>query len=505
MTTSRLRASTAWLVAVVLAVLLLTVPDHSGASSALAKAADRAVPRPNIVLITTDDQTLTDLQWMPLTRSLLGARGTTFTNMISPHPLCCPARAEILTGQYAQNNGVRANKRKLLGGYELLRDPHDTIGHWLQDAGYQTAFVGKFLNDYKATESARPAGWDVWNPFVANPYRYFGYTLWEDGHPQTYPDVHSADMVARRTNEYIRDFARDDAPFFIWASQVAPHGECRPENEANCSALAKPAARHARLFRSARAPETRLRSFNEADVSDKPRYIRARPAASLKRVNRNFRSRIRSLQAVDEGVASTVAALEATGELANTLIVFVSDNGYLFGQHRYVGKIVPYEASLRVPLLMRGPGVPQGAIRSQTVSMVDVAPTLVDAGNALATRRMDGESMLSVARDNAPRATTHLIQGGPRSIREVRVGWFYRGVRTERYTYIRYALTGFVELYDRAADPGQLRNVARLPAYAGVLAEMQRRAAVLQPCSGLACRIDFGADPAPARHRSVSR
>lgn len=501
LSTSRLRALIASLAAATLAAVLFAAPDHSGGLSGGAKAANWVAQRPNIVLITTDDQSLTDLAWMPYTRALLGGQGATFRNMISPHPLCCPARAEILTGQYAQNNGVRANKPALLGGYSSLRNPDDNVGRWLQDAGYQTAFVGKFLNDYKVATSRRPAGWDIWNPFAGNPYRYFGYRLWENGRPQTYAHVHSADMLAMRTNAYIRDFAEDDDPFFIWTSQVAPHGECKPEREAQCTSLAKPAVRHAKLFRNATAPEVRHRSFNERDVSDKPAHMRSRKMVSAARSNKNFRSRIRSLQAVDEGVRSTVATLKAVGELDNTLIIFTSDNGYLLGQHRYVGKIIPYEPALRVPLLMRGPGIPAGVTRPQTVSIVDLAPTIADAANASSKRRMDGLSILPVAERNARRSITHLIQGGPRTRQEARVGWFYRGVRTGRYTYVRYPLTGFVELYDRRRDPAQLQNRAHHPAYARVLRELKRRATVLHHCSGTSCRVDFGADPVPGRRR----
>lgn len=496
MTPARLRV----LATVAAAVLVTTlVPALTSVPAPAARAAETpALERPNIVLITTDDQSLTDLAWMPHTRRLLGEAGATFTNMLSPHPLCCPARAEILTGQYAQNNGVRSNASASHGGYGALRDPDSNLASWLHDAGYQTAFVGKFLNEYWPGRSHQPAGWDVWNPFAGAPYHYYGYSLWENGQPTTYRDVHSADMIARRTTDYIQQFAGTDRPFFVWASQVAPHGVCRPSRELTCTAKARPARRHRHLFRGVRAPETRLTSFNEANAADKPRHIRHKARVDPARTNRVFRSRIRALQAVDEGVAAAVATLEATGELDDTLVVFTSDNGYLLGQHRLIGKNQPYEEAMRVPLLVRGPGVPAGVVRTQTAAIVDLAPTFVDAAAAPVTRGLDGASLLPAMTDGAHRPTTYLIQGSPRNARESRrAGWFYRGVRTERYTYVRYPLTGFVELYDRAADPRQLRNVARRPRYAGVLAELRRRAVLLQSCAGESCRVDFGAEPLP--------
>ncbi len=178
--------------------------------------------RPNIVLITTDDQTLADMRYLPLTRRLLGESGVTFRDMLSPHPLCCPARAEILTGQYAQNNGVRSNSRHRHGGYTFLDSQH-TIATWLKNAGYRTAFVGKYLNEYRAPVSGPEPGWQIWNPTIRNIYGYYDYTMYNDGAPRDYPDVHNADLVGQKTVDYIERLAADDKPFFVWSSHVAPH------------------------------------------------------------------------------------------------------------------------------------------------------------------------------------------------------------------------------------------------------------------------------------------
>ena len=492
----------AWPAVAAVAATALALPQHAeqtrhtGEQAAVRPVA-AAASRPNILLITTDDQALTDLQWMPYTRRLLGGHGATFSSMISPHPLCCPARAEILSGQYAQNNGVRANTADLLGGYGSLRDRDNTVGRWLQDGGYRTAFVGKFLNQYKPSSFPRPAGWDVWSPLTKRVYSYFDYAIYQNGRNRWYHGVHSADTISRLTDRYIRSLAAGDRPFFIWSSQVAPHNECAARNELDCWRPPRAARRHAGKFPQVTAPDVRRASFNEQDVSDKPDHIRRSGKISRKTANNTFRQRIRSLQAVDEGVASAVETLRRVGELSNTLILFTSDNGYLIGEHRFVGKVLPYEPALRVPLLMRGPGIPAGVVRSQTASTVDLAATVADAAGVRPGRVLDGHSLLPAARSGAVRRTTLLVQGGPRNRSEVRYGWFYRGVRTSRYTYVRYAATGFEELYDRIADPDQLENRAGRSTYAGVLAEMRRRLGRLQGCSGSECRQDLGSDPGP--------
>lgn len=456
---------------------------------------DKPDERPNIVLITTDDQTMTDMEWMPQTRHLIGDAGVTFPRSLSPHPLCCPARAEILTGQYAQNNGVRHNTPQMLGGFPRL-DPAHTIATWLHAARYQTAFIGKYLNGYTKQDGFEP-GWDIWNPTIGGVYRYFEYTMLNNGVHRYYDDLHNVDLLGQQTAEYISSFSEQDEPFFIWASHVAPHSACVPKRGERCWEPALPAERHADLFPDAESPSLSDPAFNEGDVSDKPDDIRETGPADTDEVNDTFRGRIRSLQAVDDAVASTVEALRNAGELDNTFIVFTSDNGYLLGEHTYTGKNVPYEQALRVPLLVRGPGIPGGTERDQVVSTIDLAPTFLDAGDATANRLVDGRSILPILRGaDVPGYDTVLIQSGPRDRAELRNGWGYRGVRTDRYTYARYPETGFTELYDRVRDPAEIDNVSGNPDYRKVKAELARRTRQLGHCSGAECRVRFGPLPA---------
>jgi arylsulfatase A-like enzyme len=287
--------------------------------------------------------------------------------------------------------------------------------------------------------------------------------------------------------------AESDEPFFVWSSQVAPHDTCgHSTGEFHCGKPPVPAARHRNLFKHATSPSLRNPSFNERNVKDKPRAIRKLHKVKPSKINSLFRQRIRSLQAVDEAVRSTVDTLRDVGELDNTLIVFTTDNGYLLGEHRYVRKDVPYEPALRTPLLVRGPGVPAGVTRSQVVTLVDLAPTFVSAAQATPTHLMDGRSMLPVIRSNAPGHQTVLIQAGPRGKREMRAGWAFRGVRTSRYTYAWYPNDRFEELYDRLRDPAQEHNVAKSKKYADVLRDLRRRTKVLTKCAGPVCYRSFG-------------
>ncbi len=460
-----------------------------------ASAQTTAQLRPNIVLITTDDQNLTDLDEMPKTRRWIADSGVTFAG-ISPHPLCCPARAEILTGQFAQNNGVRTNK----GRYGARKiDLTNTLPVWLDNAGYNTAFLGKFLNGYDTgVVDAPPPGWDSWQPTAADIYNYTDFTVNDNGALKQYTDSYQTDVFTEMAVTRIREWAPDDAPFFIWQSYVAPHRECLPTEAGSCWGVPPPADRHRGLFADALSPSLAKPSYDE-DTSDKPSHLAEKPSYSDREhaeIQDTHRGRLRSLQAVDDGVARTLRALAAQGELSNTLVIFTSDNGFLLGEHRHDGKTLPYEESLRVPLLMRGPGLPSGTTTGLGLT-VDIAPTIVAAAMAESTLTMDGMDLHPVSTGEVRSWSTVLIQGGPNNKMEEVAGWFYRGVRTSRYMYAHYPNTDEYELYDRRRDRYQLTNVADKPRYGEVLSELRRRAELLADCSG-DCNRKFGPVGSPA-------
>lgn len=459
--------------------------------------------RPNIVLITTDDQRLDEMAWMPRTRRLIGGAGATFTNAISPHPLCCPARAEILTGQYAHNNGVRHNKGHW-GGFPAFSRKHrrEHIGTWLTRAGYNTGFVGKFLNGYTARHGDQP-GWRAWSPTLAGTYKYTRFSMRVDGRTRQFNLArhrrhYVADVVGDRGATLVRRYSRSAKPFFLWVSHVGPH----TANVDDRWVPPIPAPRHRRLFAGSRPPVLTQPNYGEVDTSDKPPSTRGH-TVMLHDILRSHVQRIRSLQAVDEANARLLRALSDTGELRDTLVVFTSDNGYLQGEHGLRGKNWPYEPSLRVPLLVRGPGVPAGARREQNATLVDLAATFLQAAGA-ARGSTDGADLLPALTSDAATAETSLIQAGASKAQ-----WSWRGVRTARYTYVAWK-DGAEELYDRGADPFQIENLLRadqdpavLERYAEVAAEMRRRFAELSDCAGTTFRPVLGPVPDPVPEPEV--
>ena len=486
-------------VAVSVTALVLAPPKHDvSTESAPGRAASA---RPNIVLITTDDQSLMEMRWLPQTRRLLGRSGATFTRFTAPQPLCCPSRAQIMTGQYAQNNGVRDNSGPHGGIRGFEKAAPTALPVWLQRAGYRTGFVGKYLNSYSEQHGPQP-GWEWFNPTVRGLFDYRGFVQYDNGE-LTEPAGYHSDYLASESAGFIAEAASDQRPFFLWASYSAPHGTCRGDATGTCAAPPIPASRHKGLYDGVRAPILRGPAFNEADVSDKPRQVTSGGKVSRHAVQRLFTQRIRTLAAVDDAVATTVRALRDAGELDRTLIAFTSDNGFLFGEHRYVGKILGYEEAVRVPLLVRGPGIPAGVRRRQTTAMIDVAPTFAALAGARPLVRVDGRSLLPYAHGNARQNDrTLLIQAGARGPhRERKRDWMFRGVRTDRYTYLRWSDSGFVELYDRLRDRHQLHNLARDRRYGAIERILASRTTRLVRCEGEACRHRFRRFPQPLPYR----
>jgi arylsulfatase A-like enzyme len=373
------------------------------------------------------------------------------------------------------------------GGYHRL-DHSNTLPVWLREAGYQTAHVGKYLNGY--TGPKVPQGWSRWFG-LSDPTTYlmYGYLAIDNGKRVRYGESeadYQTDVLAAKAEAILRAFLRDKAhrPFFLSVAPLAPHTE--RSDEAGKGTPPRPAPRHEGRFADEPMPEKA--SFDEADVSDKPRNIQALPrltAAKKAAVLRSYRARLASLLAVDDLVERLVKVLEETGQLDRTVILFTSDNGFLLGEHRVPdGKLLPYEESIRVPLIVRGGGFPAGAAALQPVANIDLAPTIVALTGARARRQMDGRPLLPLALDPAEGRNRDLLLEGL-SRNSARPS--YEAIRTPRWLWVEYR-NGSRELYDLDEDPLQLDNRQGDPALSAVQADLARRLAKLRTCAGSSCR-----------------
>ena len=356
--------------------------------------------KPNILFVLTDDMRLDDLAFMPNVKKVLTDQGMSFENEFDNVTLCCPARTAILRGQYSHNSGVLTNGGAN-GGFETaykLGVEKQTVATALHDAGYTTGLFGKYLNGYprSATTDYVPPGWDAWSSSVkGNAYGEFDYTLNQNGKEVAYgkkPEDYGTDVYVRQAKDFVTQAGKDGKPFFGYIGVYAPHSP------------ATPAPRHDGLFADSKAP--RDPAFNEADVSDKPKYIQDQavlPDAEVKKIDDLYRQRARSLQAVDEGVAGLVDTLERTGQLPNTYIAFTSDNGFHLGQHRLpAGKQTAYETDIHLPLIIRGPNIVAGSKTSAITGNVDLAPTFAALGGAVLTDNPDGRSLVPWLRGEQP-------------------------------------------------------------------------------------------------------
>jgi N-acetylglucosamine-6-sulfatase len=456
-----------------LACLLLPVPAWGAAPH-----------KPNVVVIMTDDQTVSDLASMPQTRALIGGRGVYFRNSIVSEAQCCPSRATFFTGKYAHNHGVLTTNPPY-GGF-LSFNPSETLPLWLQRDGYSTVLIGKYFNGYGLTNVTYvPPGWTEWHGLLGpRQYDYYGFMVNNDGVLRSYPGRYETDALTGIAESVIRRRAAARRPLFLFLSYVAPHiGYPRALGGPDVdSAVPSP-------FFSGLFGDVDLPAFDEADVSDKPRGVRRRPRITpgeRMKLRYAWRRRQQSLVSVDYGVTRVLDALRTMNQLDETLVVFLSDNGFIAGQHRVRhGKILPYEPSIRVPLMMRGPGVPVGRTSSQLVWNGDVTATILQATGAKAPGQLDGESLWRFIRDPRLRYPREvLIEGPPLGVRTPRPRFV--GLRTDRFLYVEYA-NRERELYDLKNDPFELRNLAVVGGARFLQVRLARRLDQLRNCQGVDC------------------
>jgi N-acetylglucosamine-6-sulfatase len=457
----------------------------AGLTPAPRSTAAEAPVRPNIVVVMSDDQAVESMRVMSNVNAMLGAEGTTFVDNYVSFPLCCPSRTTFLTGQYGHNHTVMGNALPQ-GGYEKLAPTHaNTLPAWLKLAGYRTVHIGKYLNGYgRQRPTEVPPGWDEWFGAVdPSTYRYYDYTLNENGKLVRYGTAagdYQTDVYTAKAVDAVKRLAARTEPFFLSVAYLAPHsGGPRESDDPANLATPVPAPRHRNRFSA--EPMPRTASFNEADVSDKPLAVRRRPLFGPARINgitEMYRQRLESILAVDEGVAAIVRALQDSGELSRTLFVYTSDNGFFHGEHRIPnGKVQHYEPSARVPLVMRGPGVPRGVRITQPSINVDLAPTIVDAANAKVGRATDGVSLLALLADRTRFVGRDVLLETPT----------YAAIHTPRYVYVEHN-TGERELYDLRIDPDELASLHENTAYAQIRSDLARRLLTLRACKAAGCR-----------------
>jgi N-acetylglucosamine-6-sulfatase len=495
------RVAVVFVLALGLAVAFALLPGSGEPASGQAPAA-----KPNLLVIMTDDLETDDLKALPSVRTL-ARQATTFSNSFVGYSLCCPSRATYLTGQYNHNNGVLSNAPPD-GGFGRL-DHANTLPVWLQAAGYHTTHIGKYLNGYEnaSVRTTVPPGYSDWQGLAIGTYRMYDYSINDNGTLVPYgtaPADYQTDVLADRAVAAIRERVRSPQPFYLKFSPLAPHGSGAVAGHDGQGP--DPAPRHRGAF--AGEPLDVGPAYDEADVGDKPASIQRLPRISAQAragIDTRNRRRLASLLAVDEAITRMVDELRAAGRLDETIIVFTSDNGWQEGEHRVVqGKVRVYEPSIRVPLIIRGPGFSPGAVAPATAINVDLPRTLAAAAGAVPGRVQDGLDLREVAGGSARALARPLLnETGVPGLSDRN---FHQAIRTDTHKYVEYA-GGERELYDLRSDPDELVNVAGDPANAETLAQLDARLEVLKTCSGASC-VDprpppAGSAPPPAPPASV--
>jgi N-acetylglucosamine-6-sulfatase len=542
-------AIAAALVALLASLVFLALPSADVARSAEQK--------PSFVVVQVDDATLDQLyaslnvggievQAMPYTLSLIANRGIIFNRYYVPYPLCCPSRTSLLTGRYSHNNNVRGNVPPNGGftGFKARQAYSHNLAPWLQAAGYRTIHIGKFLNGYgdEPFDEGKdvPPGWSAWHTVLrADTNHYFyGYTLnnngilegpygdpgsWETreygerddfGCPSAplngKPCFYETDTFNTMAYQELTQTSPEQ-PFYLQMDYTAPHGDFRRP------AGPEPALRHYNTFAGAPYPHSRSEGFNEGNVNDKPRFIREAPYLSLNDIHTYrvyYQKALESLRSVDEGVKLIVDTLGGMHRLRNTYIVFTSDNGFFYGEHRLTGgKFLAYEPATHLPFLIRGPGIKPGTSTGELAANIDVAPTILELAGAEADKSIDGRSLVPYMRDPSLRSRRPILfesfvetadveangeptaqrarrntKGGPKATASiVAPPKDYEGIRLGPYKYIEWP-DGEKELYDITKDPNELNNVVRVPNLSPIRAFLHAQLVRLETCVGRTCQ-----------------
>lgn len=431
------------------------------------RRAEAAPERPNVLIIMTDDQR-TNLSTMPKTREIFLQGGREYKNAFTAVPNCCPARATVMTGRYPHNHHVENND----DAYNL--EQSTTLQHYLQDdAGYRTSIFGKYLNGWKAKSDAPPHfdEYAIHQPF-SNMYYDSKYTV--NGDTRSV-DGYATDFLADKASRFIRDGEdADDTPWLMYVTPNAPHPPSQPK----------------RSYRDANVPDWNGNAaVFEKNLNDKPRYVREQNV-SFKEGNQFRKRQLRTLMAVDDMVAQIFKTMRRQGENSETIAIFTSDNGYMWGEHGISDKWVPYEDSVHIPLILRFPGqIPSGSRDNRLVVNADIAPTIVDALDIeIDGPDMDGKSLL----DESWERSEILIEYGFQIAEVSPQVLEWSGLRSKDDVYTEYYKDDelrFREYYDLDADPWELKNLLRDgdPSNDAPAAARAAELAAVKDCAGTTC------------------
>jgi len=430
----------------------------------VAACAAQAASRPNFVFILVDDLRYNALGCTghPFVKTphidRLAREGMNFVNTFVTTPLCSPSRASFLTGQYVRTHGILDNTNRSEASHKLI-----TFPKLLREAGYETAYVGKW---HMGNDPTPRPGFDRWVSFPGQG-QYIDPQMNVDGNK-----IQAKGYMTDLLNRYAVDFIRQPhaKPFCLYLAHKAVHGPFTP------------ADRHKDLY----AGLSIVRKPSAKDTLEgKPALRRTLPEASRAQQvgpgqrpggpdDQTILNQLRCISAIDEGVGEIYEALKATGQLDNTLIVFTSDNGYLWGEHGLGDKRAFYEESIRIPMVARYPKlIRPGSVAKGMVLNIDIAPTFLELAKVPVPGWMQGRSLVPV------------MAGKAAGWRQSFLGEYYQekqfpriptweGVRTKRYKYTHYVdLADADELYDLKKDPYEMKNLVNDPSARAVLKQMQ--------------------------------
>jgi len=450
-----------------------------------AGAAESSPPRPNIIFVLTDDLSANLLPYMSNVEAM-EKEGATFSNYFVTDSLCCPSRASIFTGKFPHNTGVF--KDGGLDGFNAHGYESQTFALALQQAGYTTAMMGKYLNKYKPRRDGVAKGWNEWD-VGGSAYDEFNYELNQNGRVVKFghkPEEYLTDVLSNMANLFIRSHA--NGPFFLEVATFAPH---RPY---------VPAPRDADKF--PKLVYERSAAYGARPDNAAPQWLKDIPpldGAAIAQIDKVFRKRVQSVQAVDRMIGEIRAALAATGHTKDTFIVFSSDNGLHMGEYSLrPGKQTPFDIDIKVPLIVIGPGVRVGRVIDLFAENIDLCPTFTEIAGSSAPTVPDGTSLLGLLtgdllpenwRDAVLIEHHHhedsFLSDPDEQENSAGRPTTYEALRSQNSLYVEYA-DNEISYYDLSRDPFELKNIAATLSK-DELSRLHQALIANEKCKGASC------------------